>query len=167
MDNTGGTWRVVVERNRLKFAAAHMATFGGSAEPLHGHNYAVHVEVEGEVTADAWVIDFGALKQIARECCEDLDHRVLLQMRSPILAVASTGEAFSVSVAGRQYLLPASDVFALDADNSTVERIAEHLWGRIAVRLHDLGAQNLRSLTVLVEEAPGQAASFSAGLSFL
>ena len=48
-------YRVRVERNKLRFAAAHFATFGGECEPLHGHNYAVSIEVEGSLTDDAWV----------------------------------------------------------------------------------------------------------------
>ena len=55
-------YRVRVERNKLKFAAAHMATFEGQCEPLHGHNYAVTIEVAGTLTEDSWVIDFAALK---------------------------------------------------------------------------------------------------------
>ena len=58
---------VRVERNRLRFAAAHMATFAGDCEPLHGHNYDLFVEVEGELTDESWVIDFSLIKQLARE----------------------------------------------------------------------------------------------------
>ena len=38
---------VTVERVRLKFAAAHMATLGDELEPLHGHNYLVSLPSEG------------------------------------------------------------------------------------------------------------------------
>ncbi len=44
-------YKVTVERNTLRFAAAHFATFEDSCEPLHGHNYDVIVEVEGELTS--------------------------------------------------------------------------------------------------------------------
>jgi 6-pyruvoyltetrahydropterin/6-carboxytetrahydropterin synthase len=42
--------RITLERNTLRFAAAHFTTFGGECEPLHGHNYAVLVEIEGDLT---------------------------------------------------------------------------------------------------------------------
>ena len=87
------TYRVRVEKESLRFAAAHMATFAGDLEPLHGHNYALTVEVEGALTADAWVIDFGDLKAIARDLCKRLDHRFLLQGASNLLDV---GEADGV-----------------------------------------------------------------------
>ncbi|MCH8850006.1 MAG: 6-carboxytetrahydropterin synthase, partial [Chloroflexi bacterium] len=59
-------YRITVERNTLRFAAAHFATFAGQCEPLHGHNYDVSVEVEGELAEDGWVIDFSSLKSMTR-----------------------------------------------------------------------------------------------------
>ena len=82
-------YRVRVERNRLKFAAAHFATFDGQCEPLHGHNYAVTLEVAGTLTDDAWVCDFGRLKKIGRAICDELDHKFLLQRDSKALQSAS------------------------------------------------------------------------------
>ena len=38
---------VTVERQRLRFAAGHFATFADELEPIHGHNYDVFVEVVG------------------------------------------------------------------------------------------------------------------------
>ena len=60
------TRRVSVEKNRLRFAAAHFATFFGECEPLHGHNYVISVELEGDLTEDSWVWDFGDLKQLTK-----------------------------------------------------------------------------------------------------
>src|SRR5689334_11833077 len=74
------TRRASVERNRLRFAAAHFATFREQCESLHGHNYDVTVDVEGPLTDDAWVCDFGDLKQMTRELAEQLDHKFLLQL---------------------------------------------------------------------------------------
>lgn len=164
-----GTYSVRVERNRLKFAAAHMATFAGDCEPLHGHNYAVGLTVTGELGDDAWVIDFGALKRIGREACDALDHRVLVQMQSRAgLRVERDGDAFVVTFGDRRYSLPARDVFELPADNSTAERIAEYLWQRVTAALAGLrGASLLRHLEVEVEEAPGQSARYGAAISYV
>ncbi len=62
--------RVRVERNRLRFMSAHMATFRGEVEPLHGHNYDVIVECDGPLTDDGWVLDFGYVKHAARVICD-------------------------------------------------------------------------------------------------
>lgn len=153
---------VRVERNRLRFAAAHMATFEGRCEPLHGHNYDVMVEVEGELAEESWLIDFGRIKGFAREICDRLDHHFLLQRKSTQLLSELQGEAWILRFEGRQYRFPAQDVFPLPIDNSTAERLSEWIHAELAGELQRAGASNLRSLSVGVEEMPGQAAWYTA-----
>jgi len=149
------TYKVVVQRNRLRFAAAHFATFGGDAEPLHGHNYDLIVEVEGQLTSDAWVLDFGELKALGAGLCHELDHRFLLPRDNPALSIADLGDAWQVAFGDRRYVMPKTDVCALPIDNSTAERLAEWFCARLAAALST--RPNLASITVGVEEAPGQA----------
>ena len=153
-------YRVTVERNRLRFAAAHFTTFGGECEPLHGHNYDVMVEVEGDLTGDAWVIDFTQLKAETKALCDQLDHKVLLQRDSRVLEIDEGMSNWKVRFRERGWVFPKADVVALPIDNSTAERLAEWFARRLAERLRALGATNLRSVTVGVEEAPGQAGWF-------
>ncbi|MCA9856882.1 MAG: 6-carboxytetrahydropterin synthase, partial [Dehalococcoidia bacterium] len=110
---------VTVERVRLKFAAAHMATLGDELEPLHGHNYLVRCRVEGELTDDRWVIDFSALKRYTRDVCDELDHHFLLQRNSPLLQVEEGDTSWSVRFGERAYSFPKSDVVALPIENTT------------------------------------------------
>jgi 6-pyruvoyltetrahydropterin/6-carboxytetrahydropterin synthase len=149
--------KVTVERNTLRFAAAHFATFEGACEPLHGHNYDVTVEVEGELTGDAWVIDFGVLKSIAREVCAELDHKFLLQRESRALQIDEGMSNWKVRFLERGWVFPKADVLPLPIDNTTAERIAEYIAGRIRDALAARGATNVASITVGVEEQPGQA----------
>lgn len=153
--------RVTVERNALKFAAAHMATFSGQVEPLHGHNYAVMVECEGPLTEDAWVIDFGIIKQTMRRLCDDLDHKFLLQRPSALLQVREQGDSWELTAPDRRYVLPKSDVLALPIANSTAEQIACWLHGRLCAALAAHGVSSLEMVTIGVEEAPGQAGWYS------
>src|SRR5438105_15454808 len=103
-------YRVRVERNRLKFAAAHFATFEAQCEPLHGHNYAVTIEVAGALTDDAWVIDFSALKALGRAICEELDHKFLLQRDSRELQIDEGMSNWKVRFLERGFVFPKSDV---------------------------------------------------------
>jgi 6-pyruvoyltetrahydropterin/6-carboxytetrahydropterin synthase len=121
---------VRVQRQRLRFMAAHMATWAGDCEPLHGHNYQVTVEVEGDLTEDAWVIDFSLLKRI---------------------------DWLITTPRGKGYAFPKDDVAVLPIDNTTVERLAQWLHREIAEALRAAGAGNISHLRVEVEEAPGQA----------
>jgi 6-pyruvoyltetrahydropterin/6-carboxytetrahydropterin synthase len=148
---------VSVERNRLKFASAHMATFQGECEPLHGHNYQVIVEADGELTEDSWVWDFGGLKKATLAIADELDHKFLLQMESRLLSIEFDGEYYTVSFAERRYVFPATDVAALPIDNTTAERLAEYIGGRLLDALRASGANLISQLRIGVEEMPGQA----------
>jgi 6-pyruvoyltetrahydropterin/6-carboxytetrahydropterin synthase len=150
-------YRVRVERNKLKFAAAHFATFEGQCEPLHGHNYAVTIELTGELTDDSWVADFGMLKSLGKALCDQLDHKFLLQRDSRVLTIDEGMSNWKVRFLERGWVFPKSDVLALPIDNTTAERLAEWFVGRLRDDLGSRGASNLTSITVGVEEAPGQA----------
>ena len=150
-------YRVRVERNKLKFAAAHMATFGGQMEPLHGHNYAVTIEVAGNLTDDAWVCDFSTLKSLGKAICDELDHKFLLQADSHVLEIDEGQTNYKVRFGDRGFVFPKSDVRSLPIDNTTAERLAEYFIGRLQAALASHGSTNLTSITVGIEEAPGQA----------
>lgn len=145
----------------LRFAAAHFATFGGQCERLHGHNYAVAVRLEGDLTADSWLFDFVELRRVVSPLCEELDHRFIIPVENHRLKIACQKGQYHISCAGRRYVIPENDVCPLPIDNSTAERLAEWLAGRLVGELRARGAANLSSLTVTVEEAPGQSASFT------
>lgn len=149
--------RVTVERNTLRFAAAHFATFEGQCEPLHGHNYDVIIEVAGELTDDSWVIDFRLLKSVARELCQQLDHKFLLQRDSRVLQIDEGKSNWKVRFQERGWVFPKSDVLPLPIDNTTAERLAGWFAGRLREQLLARGAAKLTSITVGIEEQPGQA----------
>jgi 6-pyruvoyl-tetrahydropterin synthase len=155
---------VTVEGVRLRFAASHMATLGDELEPLHGHNYLVSCRVEGELTSDRWVIDFSALKRLAREACEALDHRFLLQAESTALGAELRGGAWRLRFGDRGYVLPESDVVALPIENSTAELLAEWIAGRVIEGLRAGGHENISRLAVEVEEMPGQSGGYASEL---
>lgn len=155
------TRRVTVERNRLHFAAAHMATFAGECEPLHGHNYQLIIELEGELDDDSWVWDFGDLKQATKTIADELDHKFLLQRESRVLTIAETEESWEVSFKERRFTFPKSDVAVLPIDNTTAERLAEWVGNRLWEYLAGKAQAPLFALTVGVEEMPGQAGWYS------
>ncbi len=152
---------VTVEGVRLRFAAAHMATLGDDLEPLHGHNYVVRCRVEGDLTADRWVIDFGVLKRAVREACEALDHRFLLQARSTLLQASLDGATWTVRFGDREYRFPASDVAVLPIENTTAELLAQWIADRVDEALTAGGHGNVTRIAVDVEEMPGQSGGYA------
>jgi 6-pyruvoyltetrahydropterin/6-carboxytetrahydropterin synthase len=159
------TRRVSVERNRLHFASAHFATFHGQCEPLHGHNYMVIVDLEGDLAEDSWVWDFSDLKAKTKAICDEVDHKFILQRSSRVLTIREREREWEVAFGeSARYVFPKQDVAALPIDNSTAERLAEWLAGRLTESLREAGASSLRRLTVGVEEMPGQAGWYTVEL---
>jgi 6-pyruvoyltetrahydropterin/6-carboxytetrahydropterin synthase len=152
---------VSVEGVRLRFAAAHMATLGDELEPLHGHNYEARARVDGDLTADRWVIDFAALKRVVRDACEHLDHAFLLQRASRLLAIEETPAGWSLRYRDRHYVFPVADVVALPIENTTAELIAEWIWREVAAALRAEGHALIRHLAIEVEEMPGQSGGYA------
>ncbi len=152
-------FRVEVGKGDLRFSAAHFLSFLGKCERLHGHNYGVSAVLEGDLSREGLVFDFVEIKRIVREICDSLDHRFLLPFESSYLQIQKTGEEWTIHAGNRRYVFPFSDVFVLPVDNITAERLAEYICGRIIEKLGQM-AGNLTSVTVGVEEAPGQTAFY-------
>ena len=155
--------RVTVERNRMRFAAGHFATFADELEPIHGHNYEVIVEVEGPLTDESWVVDFSLLKRLTRDVCQTLDHKFLLQMQSRVLTIRDEDTHYAVQYKQEpSYRLPKRDVAALPIDNTTAERLAEYIAGQLQASLAREAPGGRLRLRVGVEEMPGQAGWYDA-----
>ncbi len=150
--------RITIGQGNLRFSAAHFISFMGKCERLHGHNYAVSVTLEGDLTEDRYVYDFVALKKMTRELCERLDHRFLLPEQSGCLQTREENNEVEIRFGDRRYVFPERDVLKLPLDNITAERLAQYLAGELAVLLASCG--NIKQIEVGVEEAPGQTAYF-------
>lgn len=150
------SYKVVVEKGYLEFSAAHFITYGGKCERIHGHNYAVSVELKGDVTKDSYVFDFVVLKRVMRGICDSLDHRFLLPLKNEHLEAHESNGEYEIFFRQRRYLLPTQDVLPLPIDNVTAERLAEHICNLLLEELGEQGAANVAEVTVGVEESPGQ-----------
>src|SRR5947199_4172345 len=102
--------KVKVEGGYLKFSAAHFITYSGKCERLHGHNYGVLVEVEGELNEDRVVFDFTILKRLAKEICQRLDHRFLLPLHNPHLELVASTDSWEIRFRSKYYVFPRVDV---------------------------------------------------------
>jgi 6-pyruvoyltetrahydropterin/6-carboxytetrahydropterin synthase len=166
--STRGEFRVSVTKDYLVFASAHFITFAGHrCEGLHGHNYRARVTIEGDLNQESWfVFDFVELKRIMKRLCDEIDHLVLLPLKSDRVAVVQEGETVSVSVDGKpRYVFPRRDCALLPIPNTTVEMLAQMLTERLQGELEKLGAKGLTAIEMEVEENFGQSAVYRVGLS--
>jgi 6-pyruvoyltetrahydropterin/6-carboxytetrahydropterin synthase len=166
------TFAIRLAKQDFKFSVAHFTIFGpAEAEPLHGHNYRLAVEVEGGAVDELGLLaDCDRLKRAARAACAALDDRVLLPEASPHLAIGRSGGerdagdagAIAVRFAEREYRFPAGEVLLLPIANVTMELLARWAWERIA-KVARGGA--VTSLMVEIEETPGQLCRYRAPLA--
>lgn len=147
------TKQYAVEVSGIDFAAAHFVSEGGKCECLHGHNYQVTVVVEGELDAQGMVIDFRVLKKHLRQLCRGWDHRVLLPMRSKLIAVERKGTQIHAMTPGGAYSFPASDVVLLDVIETTAEEMAQILCQTLGEMLKSQFS-NISKLNVILAESP-------------
>lgn len=152
--------KVKVEGGNLKFSSAHFITYGGKCERLHGHNYRVQVEIEGELGDDKLVFDFTVLKRLTREICQRLNHRFLLPLHNPHLELTSSPDSWGLRFEGKHYVFPRVDVVELPIDNSTAERLAEYICNELCRALAEYDTARLYTIMVGVEEAPTQRAYY-------
>ncbi|MDQ7834840.1 MAG: 6-carboxytetrahydropterin synthase QueD [Humidesulfovibrio sp.] len=116
-----GKWRLTVDE---AFCASHqLRNYNGKCEHLHGHNFGVTVEVEGDRLDPAVeiLVDFGELKRLTREAVGTLDHSHL------------------------------NDLPAFAERNPSSENLARHLFNEIRDRLV-VAAPNARLVSVSVSE---------------
>ncbi|MEM2874902.1 MAG: 6-carboxytetrahydropterin synthase [Candidatus Hadarchaeales archaeon] len=144
-------------REGLGFSGAHFIVGHQRCEHLHGHNWKVGVTVEGEPDERGLVVDFLELKRMVREMCEAYDHRVLLPSMNSALTVISRTGSVRISVHGRVFEFPEGDVVWIPAVNTTVEELARVISEEVAKGLS--GYANVRKITVVVEESPGESAT--------
>jgi 6-pyruvoyltetrahydropterin/6-carboxytetrahydropterin synthase len=119
---------VRLEKEEHVFSAAHFITFDGDVcERLHGHNYRVWAEVEGELDENQYVVDFIALRDGLKEITAQLDHHVLLPTTHPLIEVSAGEKEVEARFRDRRWLFPREDCVLLPVANTTAELIARHI----------------------------------------
>jgi 6-pyruvoyltetrahydropterin/6-carboxytetrahydropterin synthase len=152
-------YRVRVTKDHLVFCSGHFISYEGDrCERLHGHNYRTTVEVEGPLDVNHYVFDFIALKRHTRAITDELDHRMLLATRNPLILVEERGSAVHVRYRDRAWMFPRDDCVLLPIENTTAELLARYIAGRLADDLQRLHGYRPEVLSVEVEESVGQSA---------
>ena len=151
------TWHVRLNKDYLVFSSAHFITFAGNiCERLHGHNYGLEIEIEGPLDVNAYVVDFIALRDAAKAIVEELDHHVLLPTQHDQISVRVDGAEVIAKFEDRRWVFPADDCVLLEMDNTTAERLAQYIGGRLKQAL-GLGVEIPYSrISVAVDENRGQ-----------
>jgi 6-pyruvoyltetrahydropterin/6-carboxytetrahydropterin synthase len=152
-------YSVRVTKDHLVFSAGHFITFNGDhCERIHGHNWRVAVEVEDELDENHYVFDFIALLEMTRSLTAELDHRMLLPDGSGLIRVSEDGPNWRAEYGDRHWSFPRDECVILPIPNTTTERIADYLNGRLRGLIQNRGMALPRIVRVEVEENFGQVA---------
>jgi 6-pyruvoyltetrahydropterin/6-carboxytetrahydropterin synthase len=153
-------FKVRVTKDHLVFCSGHFISYeGDKCERLHGHNYRTAVEIEGGLDENHYVFDFIALKHRTKAITDELDHRMMLPTRNPLITIEESPTSVSVRYRDRHWLFPRGDCILLPIENTTAELLARHIALRLVDELrrhHQFVPEVLR---VEVEENIGQSAT--------
>jgi 6-pyruvoyltetrahydropterin/6-carboxytetrahydropterin synthase len=154
-------YKVRVTKDYLVFCSGHFISYEGDrCERLHGHNYRTAVEVEGELDANFYVFDFIALKHRTKAITDELDHRVLLPTRNPLIRVEEGPRSVHVRYRDREWVFPRDDCVLLPIENTTAELLAGYIARRLLADLRRQHGYEPGVLRVEVEENVGQSATY-------
>ena len=157
-------WSILVAKEYLKFSCAHFLIFpDGSKERLHGHNYQVVVEVDGNLSEHGLVIDFKMVKPIVRRLCDRLDEHWLIPGDHPELRFRHRDDGHTeVEYRGCRYLAPSEEIIVLPINNSSAENFASWIGRNLYAEMSTtFGSLSVRRLRVEVSETSGQAGVYT------
>jgi 6-pyruvoyltetrahydropterin/6-carboxytetrahydropterin synthase len=151
------SYRIRLEKEHHVFSAAHFITFAGNiCERLHGHNYAVAVEIHGELDENQYVVDFIAARDALKLITDELDHRMLLPDRHPAIRVQPDDREVLVTFEDRRWIFPLGDCAILPMANTTAELLARYIGQRLLDELQTRTGVRMRRMSVAVDENHGQ-----------
>src|ERR1700738_1152430 len=97
------SFKIRVTKDHLVFSSGHFISYeGDKCERLHGHNYRTSVEIDGVLDANHYVFDFIALKKCTKAITDELDHRMMLATRNPLIRVEETPRSVHVRYRDRE-----------------------------------------------------------------
>jgi len=139
-------------KNNLIFSSAHFLPDYSQCSHLHGHTYAVHVTLEGEMEKGI-VIDFRIVKKKIREILNELDHKVIIPTEGKL--EIKKGEEIEVEYNGKRYIFPRDDCVFLPIYSSSAENIASYILKKFTPAIEK---NNIKKIKIGVDEGFGQGA---------
>jgi 6-pyruvoyltetrahydropterin/6-carboxytetrahydropterin synthase len=154
-------FKVRVTKDHLVFCSGHFISYeGDKCEKLHGHNYRATVEIEGPLDPRSYyVFDFIALKHRTKAITDELDHRMMLATKNPVIHLEEIGAGIRVRYKNREWLFPKDDCVLLPIENTTAELLARYIAQRLKADILAQHGYTPEVLRVEVEENIGQSAT--------
>ncbi|PKK81573.1 MAG: 6-pyruvoyl tetrahydropterin synthase [Thermoplasmata archaeon HGW-Thermoplasmata-2] len=136
----------------ITFSASHIIPDYNLCGRLHGHTYAIHAKVYGPKGKESIIIDFGKLKAALKAVAEELDHKMLIPVRSKTVKVE--GDHIKMTVGSKNYLFPIEDCALLDIGSSSAETLSEYVLEKVRKAV----PKTIVKIEVGIDEGVGQGA---------
>ena len=138
-----------ISGDKLTFACAHMLSKHDKCARVHGHNYQIEVEIEGELNENNMIIDFSLFKKCVGKILKELDHKTLLPENSKDFDITTSEKEVLVTTCDdKRYRFPRVDVKLLPIEATTAELMS--------IYFHDLIKKQFPEfkVTVIMSETP-------------
>ena len=138
-----------ISGDKLTIACAHMLSKHDKCARVHGHNYQIEVEIEGELNENNMIIDFSLFKESVGEILKELDHKTLLPENSKDFDINTNEKEVVVTTCDdKRYRFPREDVILLPIEATTAELMS--------IYFHDLIKKQFPGfkVTVIMSETP-------------
>jgi 6-pyruvoyltetrahydropterin/6-carboxytetrahydropterin synthase len=147
-------FEITFEDPRIGFASAHFIIDHKKCGRLHGHNYFIKVNIDGQLNNDHMVLDYGILKDALKNLTKPLDHKVLIPEKADGLVIEDKDESIEINTCNKRYLFPKEDIVLLPIQATTAEELARYFHNQLKTKWPDF------SIKVTIEEAPGSCAIY-------
>ncbi|MFW9906193.1 MAG: 6-pyruvoyl tetrahydropterin synthase family protein [Candidatus Thorarchaeota archaeon] len=127
---------VAIDRVSAHFSASHVIVSDQYEEGLHGHNYLVEIEIEGNMDTDDFLIDFIFLEELLSQALSNWDHYVLLPSKNNKMKIREVEDKIEIKYGNRFYSLPKAEIKFLSCTNVTTEVLAQLLGEKLRALLY-------------------------------
>lgn len=142
----------------LRFSAAHFIPYHSKCRRLHGHDYTVDVRIYG-VMEKGMIMDFVELKRSIRELLEDIDHKLIIPMRSRDIILKKSGSNLEITYEEKHLSVPLEFVYECPLEESSSEQLSRFFCEKLKEKIKF--GNNVHGLRVTLFEGPGQNATWS------
>ncbi len=143
-------------KTKIRFSSAHLIPEYEKCGRLHGHTYAVHAKIYGELDEKGIIVDFSLLKAELKEIVQELDHKILIPKDSSQVDFREDDESIEINMLDKKYVLPTSDCCILSLESTSAENLSRYILNRVIKS--DVLPSNVKKLEIGVDEGFGQGA---------
>lgn len=143
-------------QSNIRFSSAHIIHEYEKCGRLHGHTYAIHVKIWGQLDSKGIIVDFSNIKKILKEISNSIDHRILIPEKSPIVEIVKNDDFVKIDAMGKSYKFPIGDCILLPIKSTSAENLAKYILEEFIKKTGNL--ETVTQIEIGVDEGFGQGA---------